>query len=195
MIDATADFHARALAADPNPPRLPDPDWHALIEKSREALRLGDLPNSQHWNDFLKKVQRALPHLAAVWAARPIDSWCHGDLHPGNCMTRTTSKQEAAVLIDLDLVRPACWIEDALYLERQFWGRPNDLFGIKPVSALRKARQNKGLASNGEVSHLVNVRRVLAAACTPALAGREGGPNYFANALSTAETLLPRVLP
>lgn len=195
MIDAAADFHARALAAEPDPPRQPDPDWHELIEKSRQALRLGDFPNSQHWNDFLKKVQRALPRLADAWAARPFDSWCHGDLHPGNCMIRTDSGQNAPVLIDLDLVRPGCWIEDALYLERQFWGRPDDLYGIKPVNALRKARETKGLRTDGDLSHLVNVRRVLAAAASPALAGREGGPNYFANALATAQTLLPRILP
>jgi hypothetical protein len=157
------------------------------------------IEHEQHWNDLLKKVQRALPTLVALWERREIDTWCHGDLHPGNAMRRLVGEDAGGfsvraplVLIDLALVHPGNWIEDALYLERQYWGHAQLLHGIKPVSHMAKLRRDRGLKT-GEYSELANVRRVLAAACAPALVEREGNPRYMHAAMEILERILPQV--
>ena len=53
------------------------------------------------------------------------------------------------VLIDLALVGPGCWIEDALYLERLFWGQEDQLFGMDPLGTLASTRQ--AIVPNGSI--------------------------------------------
>ena len=99
------------------------------------------------------------------------------------------------VLIDLALVHAGHWVEDAVYLERLHWHRPEALHGVKPVQTLAKFRKELGLPNTEGEDHglLANTRRVLMAATTPAYLHREGNPKYVRAALNKLETLLPLV--
>lgn len=194
LLKCAAHMQARAAAGVPVGGAPPSPDWGRLVARAREVARTSELPEAQHWNEVEKRVQKYLPRLAARWDARPIDSWCHGDLHPGNAMRRKPGGAEApCVLIDLALVHAGNWVEDAVYLERQFWGRPDQLFGVHPISVLAKHRRDLGLPTTGDYGALANIRRVLMAACAPVYLVREGHPKYLHAALETLDRLLPQV--
>ena len=195
LLAAAADFHAAALRAAPVTGRPRSPNWDKALDHAREVCKNHAIPESQHWNDVLKKVQKHLPILRARWDTRPMNDWCHGDLHPGNALRRATDNGNAqCVLIDLALVHPGHWIEDALYLERQFWGHEALLHGIKPLGTLAKFRREKGLPTEGDYPELANIRRVLTAACAPSLIEREGNLKYLHAALEVIERLLPQTI-
>jgi aminoglycoside phosphotransferase (APT) family kinase protein len=199
LLRTVAVMQARAERLDPVSGRPSNPDWEALISRSRQLAHDGDIPEAQRWNDHLRKVQKHLPKLAARWATRPVDSWCHGDVHPGNAMRRRPDPAELppqaspCVLIDLALVHPGCWVEDAVYLERQFWGRPDQLFGVHPVSLLARYRRELGLRTDGDYGTLANLRRLLMASCAPVYFAEDGHPRYLHAALETIDRLLPQV--
>lgn len=196
LIQAIADFHSHAVRIRPVVDERPKGvDWDKSIATARVRIRESGLPEAQRWNEAIKHVQKALPNLLARWGSRPLTSWCHGDLHPGNVFRRTTAGAGASrcVLIDLALVHAGHWIEDAVYLERQYWGRPELLHGVKPVSALAKLRRERGLSIEGDYGALANVRRVLMAALVPLFIDREGHSKYVHAALETIEQALPQV--
>lgn len=198
-------------------------ELEAAIVRSRDVLKRTTLPEAQKWNNQLKAVHRALPNLLAIWADRPMTCWCHGDTHPGNALCRgprpratsnstgppatadpaatANSNLNAAdcpdaspvVLIDLALVHAGHWIEDALYLERVHWGRPDGLFGVNAVSTLARLRREAGLRDTEDYGRLAAARRVLAAACAPGLVEREGSPRYLHAALEIINKYLPMV--
>lgn len=200
LLAAAADFQAAAASAAPLGPRPPSPDWGAAIHRAREIARAGGIHECQKWNEAIHRVQKALPVLKTRWEARAINAWCHGDLHPGNALRRSdappgpAAARRGCVLIDLALVHPGHWVEDALYLERQFWGHSESLHGVKPVSVLARLRRERGLAADDNYSEVGLVRRVLAAACAPALVDREGNSKYLHAALTTIERLLPNAI-
>jgi len=199
LIRAVAHMQARAEAVAPVSGTPPDPDWDALLHRAREIVRESSLPEAQHWKASERHVRRVLPKLAAKWASRPVDTWCHGDLHPGNAMWRGgpiengSPPAKSCVLIDLALIHPGSWVEDAVYLERQFWGRSEHLFGVHTVSLLAKYRREMGLQTNGDYGAVANLRRVLMAACAPLWLAGEGNPKYLHAALETIDKLLPQV--
>ncbi|QYU67755.1 aminoglycoside phosphotransferase family protein [Leptolyngbya sp. 15MV] len=121
LLLACARFQAEAESLAAVTPAREGMDWERQIARAREVARQSALPEAQHWNESVKKVQRALPHLLGLWNGRPINAWCHGDLHPGNAMHRDgvdgLSGREPCVLIDLALVHAGHWVEDAVYLE------------------------------------------------------------------------------
>src|SRR5690606_7901765 len=169
LIGALAAFQARAAAAAPFAPPPAEPDWAGAIDLSRRIAADGEIPDSQRWNNTLRKLQKLLPRLLALWAARPINAWRHGDVHPGNAMWRILSDGGRSVaLIDLALICSGHWSEDATYLQRQFWGREELLGGLKPVSHLAKCRKKLGLEVDEGYGPLVRIRRALAAATAPA---------------------------
>jgi hypothetical protein len=199
LLRAAADFQCAALKASPVGERPTTPLWERTLEHSREVAKAGGVPEAQRWNDMIKRVQRSLPALRARWESRHINAWCHGDLHPGNALRRPGPESRAnpasgrgCVLIDLALVHPGHWVEDALYLERQFWGHGEMLHGVKPVSMLAKFRKERGLPADDQYGELATVRRVLMAACAPALIEREGNPKYLHAALELIERFLPQ---
>ncbi|MCL4741446.1 MAG: phosphotransferase [Phycisphaerales bacterium] len=198
LLRTAARFHALAERARPVEGPPPEREWGALIGRSREALRAHEVEigDAQRWNEALKRVQRALPVLETAWRARPLDAWCHGDLHPGNAMRRATGADGVGpcVLLDLAFVHPGCWVEDAVYLERQFWGHEDRLGGIKPVSMLAKFRRENGLRTDGDYGTLASIRRVLMAACVPGVAAQEGTPSYASAALGIIERVLPQIV-
>ncbi len=196
LIRSAADFQARAMTLAPLEACPPNPDWKKLIEKAKEVAREGDLPEANRWKEALRHVKRARPILEGRWASRPINTWCHGDLHAGNAMRRNAPQEGGGpcVLVDLALVHPGHWLEDALYLERQHWGHADMLHGVKPLTELAKLRRQRRLPVDDHYPELANVRRVLMAACAPAMIEREGNPQYLHAALDVIERLLPQAV-
>lgn len=201
LLAAAADFQAEACRiARPEGLRPPSPNWEATLAAARKVAHSGGVPEAQKWNEAIHKVQKHLPALKARWEARVTNSWCHGDLHPGNALRRPdppagpAAHRNGCVLIDLALVHPGHWAEDALYLERQFWGHGDVIHGLKPLSILAKLRRERGLSANDHYAEIALVRRVLAAACAPALVEREGNPKYLHAALTQIEQLLPNAI-
>lgn len=196
VATVAASFHkcareAMPIGAPPDPPA-----WGDLLERARQALRDNpQIPEAQRWANAVKGAQKHLPTLEQVWRTRAIDTWCHGDLHPGNCMARPEGSpwgEAGDILFDLAEVHAGHWVEDAIYLERVYWGTPDALKGVKPVSMLAKARRELGLDTEDDYALLANARRVLMAACVPAFLHREGHPAYMAQALKILERLLPQ---
>lgn len=189
LLETVARFHACAGASMKVSGHPPARDWGALLERSRDAVGAGSVAEASRWGAALKKAQKVVPLLHAQWEARSIDCWCHGDVHPGNAMRRG-GEGGACVLIDLAETHPGHWIEDAVYLERQYWGRAELLGGVKPVSALARARKKLGLACPEGYAELANVRRLLMACCVPAFLDRDGADSvYVGAALETVERL------
>ncbi len=196
LLQAAADWYCAASSLreldKAGPP--PTEDWMGLIAKGRAAVRNNAIPNEQRWNEALKQTQRILPRLLAIWQARSINAWCHGDLHPGNAMMRRLPhRSPSCVLIDLALVHAGHWIEDALYLERLFWAKPELLFGVKVVATLARFRRERGLETSDDYGAVAQIRRILMAATVPAFLEHEGHPKYVHAALETLERTLPNV--
>ena len=196
MLRATADWYTRAarLRAVDGARGVKTENWEGLLSRAREAIKTHGIAEPQRWNHAVHQAQRALPTLTARWSARPINTWCHGDLHPGNAMLRrgfAGNGAGACVLIDLALVHPGHWLEDAVYLERLPWGRSELLDGVKPVNFLARACRDAGLPTGEDYTLLANVRRVLMAATAPAFLAREGHPKYIHAALEMLERCLP----
>lgn len=188
LIDATASIHARAARALPVTGKPKPMDWARLLDTARRTVREQEVEHEQRWNELLKKVQKHLDAIVSEWDARPIDTWCHGDVHAGNAMRR--ADDGACVLIDLALVHPGHWTEDGVYLERQFWGKPELLYDIDPVATLAKARRRHALESGPDHKRVADVRRLLAAACAPAFMPLEGHPLYLAACLDVLTRLV-----
>lgn len=197
LIRAVADFQAAAMRIAPLGSRPVPTAWEVTVERSKATAKDGGIEHAPRWLEMLKKVYKALPYLKGKWEARATNAWCHGDLHPGNAMRRGMPaeliQKRGCVLIDLALVHAGHWVEDALYLERQFWGHEEMLGGVKPVSLLAKLRRERGLPADDQYSELAAVRRVLTASCAPALMEREGNRKYLAAALGMIEKFLPQV--
>lgn len=200
LLLAAADFQEVAGAAMPVQGTLQSHEWERHIERARQNTRDHLVQEHHRWGDAIKKVQKHLGSLISRWNARPMNAWCHGDLHPGNAMRRNgvhagaAVGRRGAVLIDLALIHPGHWIEDALYLERLYWARPELLFGVKPVSALAQIRRGRGLLVEDGYAELAMVRRVLMAACGPAFLEHEGHPKFLKAALEHLERTIPQVV-
>ena len=196
MFETAAEFHeATILERAIEPEQRPEPtDWASLLEKGQQALRENDIDQRDQWIQALNQTERILDQLVQTWEARPIDTWCHHDLHPHNAMRRMSEDKSIpghCTLIDLALVAPGCWIEDALYMERLFWGREQQLCGIDPLTTLADTRKAIGLPSDQDELDLADVRRVLMAASSPAFLRTENDQIYLKAALNTLERLLP----
>ncbi len=218
LLTAAAEWYALAENLRPiSGVRAPTKDWAGLMERARQTIPECGIENDQRWNQCVKQAQKLLPKLQSIWDQRPINTWCHGDLHPGNAMRRVSEdvversdeggegvdglrrgarldrerNAGRCVLIDLALVHAGHWVEDAVYLERLFWGRAERLEGVRPVSVLAQARRERGLSTKEDYPLLANVRRVLMAACVPCFLTHEGHLLYVRAALQTLERYLP----
>lgn len=196
ICESAGVFYARASESTPIDERVPLTKWEEILDAARRALHETPVPNAQRWTNAVKKTQKALPALVSTWRARPINAWCHGDLHPGNALMREAGSswgEPGCVLIDFAEVRAGHWVEDAIYLERIHWGRPDVLKGVKTTSLIAKARRENGLENGEGYGELGNIRRVMLASCVPAFLSREGHPAYLEGALCVLEKLLPTV--
>jgi Phosphotransferase enzyme family len=196
VLVATAQLHYLAQQIRPVPLERKLAPWADLLETAREHVHHNPIPHQQQWNEQIKRVQRVSDSLVSRWRARPINTWCHGDLHLGNAMRRDAKSpwgKPGVVLLDLGHMHPGHWVEDAVYFERVSWGRDGALAKARPVSQIGKARKKLGLKDDdGSANELADIRRVLTAACAPAFLAREGAPRYLEAALHILETLLPR---
>ena len=191
MLAALDGFHQAAFRHAPVEGQPTRENWELLLDKSRQAARTGDVPQSQRWNEAVKRVQKILSPMVTRWEHRPLNTWCHGDFHGGNALRRY-GHSGGCVLIDLALVHPGHWLEDALYLERQFWARPELLHGIKPVTVLGRMHRERGMDDPGYVD-LANVRRVLMGSSELSFVSAEGHPKYLHACLEMVERLLPQL--
>ncbi|CAN5858304.1 hypothetical protein BH11PLA1_BH11PLA1_20850 [soil metagenome] len=118
MLESCAALHADCMRC--GPPLAPAPafPFDKLIAASRDAAHAGGLERASVWAHALREVALALPALVARWNARRINQWCHGDLHGGNAIRTPRGRVR---LLDLALIHPGHWLEDALYLERVHW--------------------------------------------------------------------------
>ncbi len=196
LAEAAASFYKHSGEAFPiieKPQRAP---WATLVAKARGEVKENHIQNEQGWTNALREVSKHLDTIVERWRQRPIDTWCHGDLHPGNMMVRADDSPwggGGCVLLDMAEVHAGNWVEDAVYLERLYWARPDAVKGIKPVAKIAKARKQLGLLVSDDSGELANIRRVLMAACVPAFLHREGHPSYLEGALNVLEKLLPVV--
>jgi len=195
---ATARFHALAKNIKPaeREDREGEPDWRALLERARGKCIDNAIERTDIWLGTLDAVGMVLPALLERWHARPMDTWCHGDLHPGNVMIRdgcleSGSDRRCAVLIDFAMIHPGHWVQDALYLERMYWGREELLDGIDPLVSLAEHRVLHGLHADESDASLANIRRVLMGVTSPAFLRHENNPVYLSAALRKVRKLLP----
>jgi len=207
MFETAAEFQAAAILEKPiDLTQLkPAQDWAGHLENGLQALRTNEIEDNDRWIKALERVQSGLDPLVERWVGRSIDTWCHHDLHPHNAMRRPVhglddegkrAAKDAKIhghcaLIDLAMVAPGSWIEDALYMERLFWGREDQLLGIDPLKTLAAARDSIGLPTSDEDFELAQVRRLLMAGSAPAFLRTENDPVYLKAALNRIERLLP----
>jgi hypothetical protein len=199
MFETAAEFHAAAILEKPvdRTQLKPPQDWAGHIERGLAALHENEIENRDQWIRALERVQGCLDDLVERWVSRDIDTWCHHDLHAHNAMRRMVDQNDGphvlghCTLIDLALVAPGSWIEDALYMERLFWGREDQLCNIDPLKTLSATRESIGLPTGDEAFELAEVRRVLMAASSPAFLRTESDPVYLKAALGVLERLLP----
>lgn len=196
LAEAAASFYKFSAETWPVARTAPVTDWADLIAKARTSVRDNSIPDQQRWAKALKAVSKSLNTIVEKWRARPINTWCHGDLHAGNLMARGEDSNWGApgyILLDMAEVHAGHWIEDGVYLERLYWARPEALHGVKPVQLLANARKAAGLTVEPNYADIANIRRLLLASCVPAFLKREGHPKYLAAAIDKIERLLPAV--
>ncbi|MEM1423580.1 MAG: phosphotransferase, partial [Planctomycetota bacterium] len=197
LADAAAAFYQEAERVWPTIAPRKEWDWPGLLEKAERKAREHAIVGEETWCACLSDVRRRLDPILREWDARPRDTWCHGDLHPGNIMRRDEASpwgEAGPVLLDFAETHPGHWSEDAIYMERLYWARPELIEEAQPVETLRRARMALGLASHEEDARLLDVRRVLISATVPAFIERHGHPSYLKAALGVLEETLPRVV-
>ena len=188
VMEAAAEFQKAAQLIGCGPGRPEYCQWSKLIKKSRERAYDCGLDEPDRWASALDRLDGRLHSVLERWWARPMNGWCHGDLHPGNAMRRENGGRWA--LIDLGLVHPGHWVEDAVYFERLFWGHEDKLGGVEPVEAMAEARLRHGLPVGDRDYELADIRRLLTAACVPVFLAREGRPVYVRAAIERLERLV-----
>lgn len=186
LLDALARFHHAASRFPID--RSPDPeDWPSVLERARLAVERTACEHPKRWKTALQAAQRNLNHWLRDWDRRPIDQWCHGDVHLANALTRVPAPQGPAVLIDFALTRPGNWVEDAVYLEHQYWGRRQRLAGRKICQLIARQRKQFGLLVDPDWSRWASLRRALLAMGAPAVPRHLADPPHLGAALEMLE--------
>lgn len=181
-IPRIADAAARFYAATRSHPIDRGPhteEWADELHTSLKQVAQNKLPDHQRWTKAIKSLLGRIDDIVTEWRARPIDDWIHGDLHPANAMSRGDGDDGPVTLIDLAEVRPGHWVEDAVYLERLLWTRPDLLKPAKPVRAIADARKRYGLPVDPAYPRLAMIRRALLAATAPCFLQSEGSPRHL----------------
>ncbi|NNM27621.1 MAG: phosphotransferase [Phycisphaerales bacterium] len=189
VAEAAARFHAAAGRYDVDEPPRDEP-WEALLRDAMESIRINQVENERGWTESLKRLGPRLSALVEEWNARDVGGWLHGDLHLANAMSRTGIDDGAVCLIDLAEVHSGHWLEDAVFLERQLWARPERLKRHKPVRAIAAARRTLGLPVEADYPRLAMIRRLLLAATAPRFIRSEGHPAHLAACLRRVKSAL-----
>lgn len=189
LADAAARFYSQARRVplgDPPTPR----DWEGQLKRARAHISRDTIANSQRWRKALKKAGKKLPAMLKTWRSRDTGTWCHGDLHLGNAMTRTAPPDGPALLFDLACVHAGHWVEDAVYLEHLYWANPATIEKAKPVKLIAKRMRDYQLKPGDHWPELANIYRTLLAMVAPAHLDAEGGSAHAAAALQMLESLV-----
>jgi hypothetical protein len=189
IAEAAARFHQIAALIPVDQPPRHEP-WQDLVAEAHHNIKTNHINHEQRWAAALRAFRHKLDPLVNEWEARPVDQWQHGDLHLANAMSRVSMDSGPVCLIDLAEVHAGNWIEDAVYLERQLWARPQRLKPHKPVKALAAARKRLGLPVEPEYPRLAMIRRALLAATAPRFIKSEGHPAYLDACLERLEIAL-----
>jgi Phosphotransferase enzyme family len=186
LIEAIGRFYQ---AADAIPIRTEHEhrDWAGIHDHARRSVRAQALPEPQRWSKALKKSHRKYREWVAIWDDRPMDYWCHGDLHLGNAMTRNEPPNGPAILFDLAKVCVSHWVQDGVYLEHLYWGRPGELNGHKLCKELAHHRKQIGLPVDEGWPELAQAKRALLAMSVPAVLDLDGNARYVHAALEVLE--------
>lgn len=178
--EAVSRFHQEADAFPVEQEKARREDWNELLETSLESVRRNHIDQEDQWLDLLSQLGQSLPDMVTRWRSRETDHWIHGDLHLANALSRIGAERGEVTLIDLAEVRPGHWVEDAVYLERRLWARPERLAQARPVSAIAQARRARDLPVEEEFEVLADIRRALMASTAPAFMKTEGHPRFLA---------------
>ena len=195
IFEAAAEFQAAAVLEEiVDPKKLPKgKEWGADLEKAIREVDAHAMEHAERWTRAIERVLENLGVFADRWINRSVDTWCHHDLHARNAMRRISNNPEIhgrCALIDLALVAPGHWVEDALYIERLYWGHEDLMCGVDPVETLGRCRVALGLPVDGDSEEIAGVRRVLMAATCPNYLRTEGNQLYLNAALERLEHLL-----
>ncbi len=192
LAEAAGRFYAAAQAhAVDKPPR--EEDWPAILRKARGAIHEHAVPEEQRWNKALKALQKVSKKLLQQWEARPVDQWCHGDLHLANAMTRSAPPDGPALLFDFAEVHAGHWVEDAVYFEHLYWGHASRLADRDVVKGIGRARKAHGIHLESDWPKLAHMRRVLLAGAAPAYLRSEGQAPHLHGALQVLERSLEQL--
>lgn len=178
--EAVTRFHKEADEFPVETEKAKREDWNALHENALKSVKRNHIAEEAQWLMLLDKLADALPDMVTQWRSRETDHWIHGDLHLANALSRNAAESGDVTLIDLAEVRPGHWIEDAVYLERRLWARPERLEQARPVRTIAQARKDAGLATEPHYEQLADIRRALMAATAPAFMKTEGHPRFLA---------------
>lgn len=189
IAHAVASFQKAALNFRVDqPPRVEN--WAQIVDEAAESVKLNIEDEKKRWTNALKSLRSQLDALVDEWNARPTDAWLHGDVHLANAMSRDGMEHGSVSLIDLAEVHAGHWIEDAIYLERQLWSRPERMKPHKPVKAIAAARKAMGLPVEKNHARLAMIRRALLAGTAPKFIRTEGHPRHLRACLDWLERSL-----
>ena len=186
IIDAAGQFYNAAQQFPVNV-TAPDEEWPVVLDRSRQWIRQQRPQHDKQWAKVLKHVARKLDDWMSVWSQRPVDQWCHGDLHLANAMTRQPPPQGPAVLIDFALTHAGHWVEDAVYLEHLYWGHRHKLDGRKPCQMMARKRRELGLTVHKNWAQWASIRRAMVAARTPSIRRFREDPHHLQACLAILE--------
>ncbi|MEX0885244.1 MAG: aminoglycoside phosphotransferase family protein [Phycisphaeraceae bacterium] len=186
LVEAAGRFYAASADVEPTG-EAHRPDWTQLCDRARKAVHSGSVPEQQRWNRALKKAHRKHKAWARQWDERPCDDWCHGDLHLGNAMTRHAPPRGPALLFDFAHTRVGHWLEDAIYLEHLFWGRPERLEGRRLARQMARERKSLGLDVAADWPQLAQTKRALLAMTVPARLAHDGDRAHLGASLAVLE--------
>jgi hypothetical protein len=189
MTAAAAQFHA-ATANYPVDQVPTSEPWRDMLEEAAHSIKINTLPHEQRWIAALRTLRHRAATYIKQWNGRSEDQWLHGDLHLANAMSRTSETEGPVCLIDMAEVHAGHWVEDAIYLERQLWARPERLKVHKPVKSLALARKSLGLPVDSDYPRLAMIRRALLAGTAPKFIKSEGHPAYLEACLGWLEIAL-----
>ena len=164
--------------------------WDDLLQEAMESVKVNRLHRQQSWITAIKTLRNRLDSIVSQWRARDVAQWLHGDLHLANAMSRHAMDHGSVSLIDLAEIHAGHWVEDAVYLERQLWARPERMERHKPVKAIAEARKKLGLSVESDYPRLAMLRRALLAGTAPRFIRSEGHPRHLDACLKWLETAL-----
>lgn len=167
-------------------------DWDKVIKLGRENIRQHDVAHEQRWSQAMKKAKRRLDAWLREWDRRPIDGWCHGDLHLANAMSRHPAPQGPALLLDFAQTRIGHWIEDAVYFEHLFWARKQRLGDRKLCSLIAQERKKHALSVDADWPRFASIKRALLALSVPANLTLDGDRLHVEASLDILEAEVAR---